>query len=158
MRIFIFSALAVFIIGCSPTEEVEWSTETLSITATGPLFEGSNTGTHGWKTDLTKAIDGLDDLKNLVEARLISIEIKPEDVDVLEDVTIQLAGEKTGMQKIAFMSAGGVVQVANQQENLASFFLDNHPTLVADFNMLDDWFDDYIIEAKLTFLFKINTN
>ncbi len=149
---------AALLVGCSPSEQLEWSTSKVTISAAGPLFEGSNTGTFDWSFDLVEEIEGLDNMENILEARLLSIELYPEDVDVLEDVTIQLAGEKTGMQKIAFMNSDGSVQVADKQENLASFFLDNYPTLVADFNLLDDWFDDYIIEAKLVFELKIKTN
>lgn len=151
-------SVAFVLASCSSSEELEWSTSSVTISAVGPLFEGSNTGTFEWSYDLVEEIDGLDNLEDILNARLVSIELTPDDVDVLEDVTIQLAGEKTGMQKIAFMNADGNVQVAEKQENLASFFLDNYPTLVADFNLLDDWYDDYNIEAKLVFLFNVKTN
>lgn len=155
MRHLIILSLAVSLFGCSSSEEVKWSTESLTVTAAGPLFEGSNTGTYEWDIDLTKAIEGLNDLSQLSEARLVDISVKAEDPDMVEDVTIQLAGEKSGMQKVAFMDGSGKIQVAEKQENLASFFQDKYPTVVADFNILDDWFDDFIFDVELTFTFKV---
>ncbi|MCH8546024.1 MAG: hypothetical protein LAT54_04770 [Cryomorphaceae bacterium] len=157
MRHLIILSLAVALFGCSTSEEVKWSTSTLTVTATGPLFEGSNTGTYEWDIDLTKAIDGIEDLSQLSEARLIEIKVSAEEPDMVEDVTIQLAGEKSGMQKVAFMDGSGKIQVAEKQENLASFFQDKYPTVVADFNLLDDWFDDFIFDVELTFTFKIKS-
>ncbi len=155
MRHLIILSLTILLFGCSSSEEVKWSTESLTVTASGPLFEGSNTGTYEWDIDLTKALEGLDDLSQLSEARLLDITVKAEDPDMVEDVTIQLAGEKSGMQKVAFMDGSGKIQVAEKQENLASFFQDKYPTIVADFNILDDWFDDFIFDVELTFTFKI---
>ncbi len=155
MRHLIILSLTILLFGCSSSEEVKWSTESLTVTASGPLFEGSNTGTYEWDIDLTKALEGLDDLSQLSEARLLDITVKAEDPDMVEDVTIQLAGEKSGMQKVAFMDGSGKIQVAEKQENLASFFQDKYPTVVADFNILDDWFDDFIFDVELTFTFKI---
>ena len=159
MRLFLFiSALITIFSACTSSQQMEWTTDKVSIVATGPLFEGANTGTFDWSFDLAAALEGLEKVEDLMEARLVSIELIPEAAEVLEDITIQLAGEQAGMQKVAFMDAAGNIQVAEKQENLASFFQDNYPTLVADFNLVEDWYDDYSIEARLTFSFKVRTN
>jgi hypothetical protein len=142
---------------CSNTEEVVFQTGTINILASGPLFEGSNTGTFDWNLIMEDYIAGISGAEDIKEARLQSVVLKSTHMNLISDLTLQMAGENTGMQKLAYMDGEGKIQVANKQKNLASFFSDNHRTIVADFNINDDWYDDFAIEAELIFTLQVST-
>ena len=143
--------------GCSNTEEVTLQTGTITIVATGPLFEGSNTGTYAWDLIVEDYISGISGAEDIKEARLQSVTLSSSNIDLVSDLTLQMAGEHTGMQKVAYMDSEGQIQVADKQKNLASFFSDNHRTIVADFNINDDWYDDFEIKAELVFTLQVST-
>ncbi|MCC5917930.1 MAG: hypothetical protein JJU02_11460 [Cryomorphaceae bacterium] len=152
MKKFFIAALGFILFqSCSPTEQVEFHSGTITLTAMGPLFEGSNTATFEWDIDMLKMVSGLEDVNDIKKARLTEITISIEDAALVENLTIQLASKNYGMQKVGFMDAVQNVQVADKQENLASFFQDEYPTVVADFNILEDYYDDFVIEAELMF-------
>ncbi len=149
--------LSLLLVGCTTTESAEIETSSLILTAEGPLFEGNNTATLEWSPD--NSFWGENKPENLKSAkvRLIDITLLSDDA-AIKDVTIQFAGEKTGMQKIAFMDANGSVNIADKQENLASFFQDNFATIVADFDLSEDYYDDLKIEVKIIFQMEFTTN
>jgi hypothetical protein len=152
MRILITILFAgFFVAACSTTETHTLETDFLVLTAEGPLFEGNNTATLDWKADDAFWGENLraEDIKS---AKVSAAKVEVESADGgIRDVTIQLAGQDLGMQKIAFFDEDGNVNLASKQENLASFFTDSYPTVVADFDLAEDFYDDLEIRVKLRF-------
>jgi hypothetical protein len=147
--------VGALLVSCSATETHTLDTDFLTLTAEGPLFEGNNTATLDWNVE-----DGFwgENLhpSMIKSAKVAALKVEVQSIDAgIRDITIQLAGQNLGMQKIAFFDESGSVNLASKQENLASFFTDSYPTIVADFDLTEDFYDDLEIRVKLRFEFEV---
>ena len=155
-------ALLLVAVACGTTEQVDYSADELTLTAEGPLYDGSNTATASWKADMT---DILGEGK-LAGARLKSVTItaaEPADLALISDITLQFAGKDVAMQKMAFLNplpdgANSVtLQVADDQKGLADFFALEEITVVADLNLKGEYEGNMTLKAKLDFTFDVSS-
>lgn len=155
-------ALLLVAVACGKTEKVDYKADEITLTAEGPLYDGSNTATATWKADMA---DILGEGK-LADARLTAVTItaaEPADLALISDITLQFAGKNVAMQKVAFLNplpdgANSVtLQVADDQKGLADFFALDEITVVADLNLKGEYEGNMTLKAKLDFSFDVSS-
>jgi len=130
------------------TETHTVNTSEILLSAEGPLFEGANTATASWEFNLAELVgrtgDGQIDVKN---ARITHVEIVLEEGDNLpgiENMVFEMTSRNTPMTRVGLyegrIAPGQPVElnVASQQEKLASAFEEGKITFVGDFDLLEE--------------------
>ncbi|MDP2187451.1 MAG: hypothetical protein Q8J69_02095 [Sphingobacteriaceae bacterium] len=149
-----------------PTESVERQTDTLLLTAEGPLYDGSNTATYTWPVDLNTLLGEGYTAADIAKARITGIRItavNPDNLSLINDITFQLAGSGVAMQKVGFLNplpanANSVdLVLADEQKGLEAFFGLKEITLVADLNLIQEFEDNLELHAQLTFNFDLKS-
>lgn len=156
-------ALTVLILtglaGCASKLTIqEIETPELLMSAEGPLFEGANSATATWEFDLGQIL-GNEDTK-VSSAKIIAVEVilrGSEDLPALEKMVFEVTSKNTPMTRIGLYE-GVIIEgqsftlnIANQQENLASVFADGKMTFVGDFDLKDQ---EYYQNLEFTLLVK----
>lgn len=137
--------LFLVFIGCtSDLKLVEIETPQLQLAAEGPLFEGANSATATWEFDLKEILGG--DQGEISKAKITSVEVVlkgSEDLPALEKMVFEVTSKNTPMTRVGLYEGeiiqgqGFVLNIAEQQENLASAFADGKMTFVGDFDLKD---------------------
>lgn len=151
--------------GCSAaTETIEVESPSLLLYAEGPLYDGSNTATAAWRINISEWLGQEYVAADIVSAKIVSISLEsrtPENFDLLNDISLQLAGPKVAMQKVGFLNpvpAGLgtlLLKVADNQKDLEEFFGLREITLVADLDLKEDFDDDLQFDAQLKLIFEV---
>jgi hypothetical protein len=95
--------------------------------------------------------------EQLSEVRIKSIQLSLSDsaAPVPNSFTVLLASPNTSMKECGFIQEESIkldnynVSLAKQQEFLEEILQDKMQTLVIDFDLNEEWFDDYTITASI---------
>tara|TARA_B100000676_G_C18063881_1_gene839600 strand:+ start:1127 stop:1633 length:507 start_codon:yes stop_codon:yes gene_type:complete len=149
-------ALSVFVLwGCGEPEPIKTDVQKLETIARGPLFEGVNTATVEF--DIQKILPNEVKKEQLSEVRIKSIQLALGDsaAPVPNSFTVLLASPNTSMKECGFIQEESIksndynVSLAKEQEFLEEILQDKMQTLVIDFDLKEDWFDDYTVTAVI---------
>ena len=155
-------ALSVLVLwGCGKSEPIQTDVQKLETIAVGPLFEGVNTATVEF--DIQKVLPKEVEKEQLSEVRIKSIQLSLLDsaAPVPNSFTVLLASPNTSMKECGFIQEESIkmnnynVSLAGEQEFLVEILQDKMQTLVIDFDLKEDWFDDYKITATINWELKI---
>ena len=137
-------------------------TQQVEFTSEGPLFEGVNTGTFDFNFQ-----DVLPDGKQketVKDALLKSVKLIVDTTNSPEpsSFTLSLASPNTSMKEFGFLndvklnSEGKYeIQLAEDQDFLSEVLQDISQTIVVDFNIGEDWYDNYFISAEIDWEIKL---
>lgn len=149
-------ALSVLVLwGCGKSEPIQTDVQKLETIAVGPLFEGINTATVEF--DIQKVLPKEVKKEQLSEVRIKSIQLGLVDsaAPVPNSFTVLLASPNTSMKECGFIQEESIkmnnynVSLAGEQEFLVEILQDKMQTLVIDFDLKEDWFDDYTVTATI---------
>ena len=152
---------------CSPDADMskEFTINTV-LTASGPLFEGSNTFQSEISSNISNFIKQNKISKDqIVDVTLVSASASPEsseNLDLFESISLQVFSDNFPMQNIAF--ANNMKQnlkkvdlkIADLQEKLKSILFENKTYVIADATIKEDYDDDLNLGIEL--VFSINYN
>ena len=157
-----FLVLSVLILwGCGKSESIKTDLQKLETIALGPLFEGVNTATVEF--DIQKMLPKEVKKEQISEVRIKSIQLGLGDssAPVPNSFTVLLASPNTSMKECGFIKEEAIkmnnlnVSLAEDQEFLVEILQDKMQTLVIDFNLEAEWFDDLTVNADIDWELKI---
>lgn len=149
-------ALTAFVLwGCGKSEPIQTDVQKLETIAVGPLFEGINTATVEF--DIQNILPKEVKKEQLSEVRIKSIQLSLSDsaAPVPNSFTVLLASPNTSMKECGFIQEESIkldnynVSLAKEQEFLEEILQDKMQTIVIDFDLNEEWFDDYTITASI---------
>jgi hypothetical protein len=157
-----FLVLSVLVLwGCGKSEPIQTDVQKLETIAVGPLFEGINTATVEF--DIQKILPNEVKKEQLTEVRIKSIHLSfvNKEAPVPNSFTVLLASPNTSMKECGFIKEESIkmnnykVSLAEEQEFLIEILQDKMQTLVIDFNLDGDWYDDLSVNAAIDWELKI---
>ena len=154
-KIQLLALAALVLSGCGKPELIQTDVQKLETIALGPLFEGVNTATVEF--DIQKVLPKEVKKEQLSDVRIKSIQLSLSDsaAPVPNSFTVLLASPNTSMKECGFIQEESIkmnnynVSLAKEQEFLEEILQDKMQTLVIDFDLKDDWFDDYTVTAAI---------
>ena len=155
-------ALSILVLwGCGKSEPIQTDVQKLETIAVGPLFEGVNTATVEF--DIQKILPTDVKKEQLTEVRIKSIQLSLVNTEapVPNSFTVLLASPNTSMKECGFLKEEAIkinnykVSLAEEQEFLVEILQDKMQTLVIDFNLEGDWYDDLSVTAAIDWELKI---
>lgn len=157
---------ALFFVACGSSEVCSFTTEEVSMLASGPLMEGSNTAQGEYQPALEKWLQSKGaSMADVREAKLVKASlVLPDSMNssLISEITLHLAAEKADMQKVGVLNpvpegqTGLVLQTAQEQKKIADFLRQPSMTFVADINVKKDTMPD--LHLKGIFEFQITLN
>ncbi len=171
MKLFPLSifGLVVFLLLSSCSSKADTSKEfTINtvLTASGPLFEGSNTFQSEISANISDFIKKNKITKDqIVNITLVSASASPEsseNLDLFESISLQVFSDNFPMQNIAFANNMKKnlkkvdLKVADLQEKLKSILFEDKTYVIADATINEDYDDDLNLGIEL--VFSINYN
>ena len=165
MKYFFKTNLLVLVVivfwGCGESEPIQTDVQKLETIAVGPLFEGVNTATVEF--DFQKILPTGVKKEQLTEVRIKSIQLSLVNTEAPtpNSFTVLLASPNTSMKECGFLKEESIkinnykVSLAEEQEFLVEILQDKMQTLVIDFNLEGDWYDDLSITAAIDWELKI---
>lgn len=152
--------LVAFITGCSPEADSskEFVIDTV-LTASGPLFEGSNTCQAEISSNIAEYIKTNDITKEqIVDVTLTSAtaDLDTSNMNLVESINLQVFSDNHPMQNVAFgkVTEGAdkvELEAAAVQEKLKDILFDGKSYIVADATINEDLDDDLNLNMKLVF-------
>jgi hypothetical protein len=156
------AALTILISSCSKGREIIFTTDEITMTASGPIMEGSNTATAEINLQLSDFLQkNATSLAELAAVKLSKATFMlPDTVDtaLMSEVTLQLAADNAAMQKVAVLNPvpeGKKIfdlQVAQEQKDLEKTMKQDKVTFVADFNAKKEIESDLVFKGKFEFI------
>ncbi len=157
--------LLCFCVACTESQTITFKTAPITLVASGPLFEGSNTAQGDFSPNIAAFLQqqGLAP-SSLQNATLQKVSLVLPDslhADLVSEITLQLAADQVDMQKVAVLNpvpAGQTqltLSVAQEQKKIADLLQQNKMLLVADVNLKKDLEADWQATAVLEFLLTI---
>jgi hypothetical protein len=154
-KIQLIALTALVLCGCGKSEPIQTDVQKLETIAVGPLFEGINTATVEF--DIQNILPKEVKKEQLSEVRIKSIQLSLSDsaAPVPNSFTVLLASPNTSMKECGFIQEESIkldnynVSLAKEQEFLEEILQDKMQTLVIDFDLNEEWFDDYTITASI---------
>jgi hypothetical protein len=147
---------------CSPKADSsqEFTINTV-LTASGPLFEGSNT----FQSEISSNIADFIKQNNLTEEQIVDIAlvsasaspVSSENLDLFESISLQISSDNFPMQNVAI--ANNIPQnlkkadfkIADSQKNLKSILFESKTYVIADATIKEDFDDDLNIGIEMIF-------
>lgn len=166
MKTTLFAVLAAFMVAttaCSNTETVTLDSGEITLTAEGPLYDGSNTASADWTADLSALNVAAVDIQS---ARVKSITVtteNPEDMALIQDITFQFAGKDVSMQQVGFLNpvpeaaSELTLQIAEEQNDIVQFFKLPNMTWVSDVNLKAEKEDNLRLKVRLNFELEVKS-
>ncbi len=141
--------------GCGKSEPIQTDVQKLETIAVGPLFEGVNTATVEF--DIQNILPKEVKKEQLSDVRIKSIHLSLADSDapVPNSFTVLLASPNTSMKECGFIQEESIkmnnynVSLAEEQDFLLEILQDKMQTLVIDFDLEGEYFDDYAVTAAI---------
>ena len=154
-KIQLIALTALVLWGCGKSESIQTDVQKLETIAVGPLFEGINTATVEF--DIQNILPKEVKKEQLSEVRIKSIQLSLSDsaAPFPNSFTVLLASPNTSMKECGFILEESIkmnnynVSLAKEQEFLEEILQDKMQTLVIDFDLNEEWFDDYTITASI---------
>lgn len=157
--IFCFAMLSLMA-ACSPeaNNSKEFTINTV-LTASGPLFEGSNTCQAEISSNIAEYIKENNITKEqIVDVTLTSASaaIDTSNLNLVESINLQVFSDNFPMQNVAFAnvkegSENVDLEVADVQEQLKSILFDGKSYIIADATIKEDLDDNLNLNMKLVF-------
>jgi hypothetical protein len=145
---------------CSPKADSskEFTIETV-LTASGPLFEGSNTCQAEISSNIAEYVKENNISKDqIVDVTLTSATatIDTSNLNLIESINLQVFSDNFPMQNIAFANVAenseiAELETAAEQEKLKDILFDGKSYIVADATIKEDLDDDLDLEMKMIF-------
>jgi hypothetical protein len=142
--------------GSSITENLE--TPLLQMSAEGPLYGGANSATATWEFNLKEILAS--EAGDISEAKITSVQVTlkaSDNLPALEKMVFEVTSKNTPMTRIGLYE-GTIMKdqifdlnIASEQENLASAFSDGKMTFVGDFDLMDEEYPgniEFILKVK----------
>ncbi|MBT6234935.1 MAG: hypothetical protein HOI49_02435 [Bacteroidetes bacterium] len=159
LTILCFGLLSMMV-SCSPeaNNSKEFSIDTV-LTASGPLFEGSNTCQAEISSNIAEYIkeNGISK-EQIVDITLKSAaaSIDTSNLNLVESINLQVFSDNFPMQNVAFANVeegSQIVQleVADVQEQLKAILFDGKSYIIADATIKEDLDDDLNLPMNLNF-------
>jgi hypothetical protein len=154
-------SLFSLIVSCSPEANTskEFTINT-TLTASGPLFEGSNT----CQAEISSNIADFIKENNISKEEIVDITlssasatIDSTNLNLLESINLQVFSDNFPMQNVAFANLSSEnqlkveLEVADVQEKLKSILFDGKSYIVADVTIKEDLDDDLNVNMELVF-------
>jgi hypothetical protein len=145
---------------CSPKADSskEFTIETV-LSASGPLFEGSNTCQAEISSNIAEYVKENNISKDqIVDVTLTSATatIDTSNLNLIESINLQVFSDNFPMQNIAFANVAenseiAELETAAEQEKLKDILFDGKSYIVADATIKEDLDDDLDLEMKMIF-------
>jgi hypothetical protein len=159
--------IILMVSSCGKVSTLEYKTAPITLTAEGPLFEGSNTAQGTFSGAELESFLGKSGYSGaaIKSARLVSAQIFTEsdtlNLDNISGITLQLAAPNVDMQQLAVLNPvpSGIsnvsLQVAAEQEKIISLLRQPDLTCVADINLKQDYEANLALKCLLIFEVKV---
>jgi len=148
-----FLLLLLLLSSCGTVTTLDVPNQKISVKAIGPLFEGVNTATANFKfKDLLPENTKLSDIHS---AKIEAFKLLPstEDFPANKGFTALLAAPNYSMQEFGFSNALKTdklnFKLAEDQAFLKNILKDSSQTLVIDFTLNEDLYDNLEFEAEI---------
>ena len=149
------------LVACAPEANTskEFTINTV-LTASGPLFEGSNTCQAEISSNIAEYIKANDITKEqIVDVTLTaaSAALDSTSAALVESINLQVFSDNFPMQNVAFANVGAEhpesvdLEVADVQEQLKAILFDGKSYIIADATIKEDLDDDLNLDMKLVF-------
>jgi hypothetical protein len=153
-------SLLSLIVACSPeaNNSKEFTINNV-LTASGPLFEGSNTCQAEISSNIAEYIkeNGITK-EQIVDVTLTSASatIDTSNLNILESINLQVFSDNFPMQNVAFANVGDNndkvdLEVADVQEQLKAILFEGKSYIIADATIKEDLDDDLNLNMELVF-------
>jgi hypothetical protein len=164
--LYFFVSCTLFLTACAKTEVITFTTGEVNLVASGPLMEGSNTAQGEYQPALEQWLKSNGaKLSDVRDAKLVKASLMlPDSMNssLLSEITLHLAAEKVDMQKTCVLNpvpesqTSLVLQIAQDQKNIADFLRQPNMTFVADINVKKDTMPDMHLKGMFEFQITIN--
>lgn len=153
--------LLSMMVACSPEANTskEFTINTV-LTASGPLFEGSNTCQAEISSNIAEYIKE----NNITKEQIVDITLTgasaaldSANASLLESINLQVSSDNFPMQNVAFANVGDEnaasvdLEVADVQEQLKAILFDGKSYIIADATIKEDLDDDLDLNMQLVF-------
>lgn len=161
-KILAASFVVTLLMACGELESIKTEPQNITLEAVGPLFEGINTATFDFNFQ-----DVLPDGKtkeSLGDVLFKSVKLKVDtgEFPAPTSFTLSIASPNTSMKEFGFLNdvkldenGQYLIQLTNEQEFLIKALKDKSQTLVVDFNLTEDWYDNYTVTAEIDWDIKL---
>jgi len=145
--------LVLLLLSCGTVTTLEVPNQKISVKAVGPLFEGVNTATANF--NFKDLLPQNTDLKSIHSAKIQEFKLVPivDEFPENKGFTALLASPNSSMQEFGFSSAlktdESNFKLAENQEFLIEILKDSSQTLVIDFTLTEDLYDNLEFEAEI---------
>lgn len=156
-------SIVTLMVACTPeaTDSKEFTISTV-LSASGPLFEGSNTCQAEISSNIAEYIKANNITKEeIVDVTLTyaSATLDTSSLNLLESINLQVFSDNFPMQNVAFGNVDGStenvdLEVADVQEQLKPILFDGKSYIIADATIKEDLDDD--LNLNMTLVFSIN--
>lgn len=152
-RLSSFLIVLFFFSSCGTITTLEIPNQKITVKATGPLFEGVNTAIANF--NFKDLLPENTDLKDIHSAKIQDFKLVPIGDEFPENkgFTALLASPNSSMQEFGFSSAlktdESNFKLAENQEFLIEILKDSSQTLVIDFTLTEDLYDNLEFEAEI---------
>lgn len=144
----LLALLPILFMSCTASEKKSVVVEDLNLITQGPLFEGVNTAT----LNLNWTGFDLEEQKSYTvkSAKIQKIVLKPQVNISVNSYTILVTSKHSEMQKIGYFTGelaadGTEIILAEDQQKLTKIFQEEDITFVIDFDLTEDYFEDWHI-------------
>lgn len=140
------------IMACSGGDKITVENAQLNALASGPLYEGINTATG--TLDISAFLPQNTTVNQIQHAKVQSLKIVSKESPNIKSLTLLLTSSSISMQKIAFLDEINwkdgeiILNIAQEQEKLDEILKDKSATIVVDFDLAEDWENDWEFECK----------
>lgn len=152
--------LLSLVVACSPeaNNSKEFTIDTV-LTASGPLFEGSNTCQAEISSNIAEYIKE----NNITKEQIVDVTLKSATAGIdsgyfnlIESINLQVFSDNFPMQNVAFTNVAENaekvgLEVADVQEKLKSILFDGKSYIIADATIKEDLDDDLNLNMELVF-------
>lgn len=163
LKVSILCLSLLFLVGSCSSEannSKEFTVSTI-LTASGPLFEGSNT----FQAEISSNISDYIKENEIKEEEIVDITLKSasatlesyENLNLMQSISLQVFSDNFPMQNIAFANdmednmQKVDLKVADLQEELKSILFEDKCYIIADGNIKEDIDDDLNLGMELVF-------
>lgn len=144
--------ISILFLSCTTeTESFIVKTPPLNLQASGPFFAGSNTLSATWEYSIEELIPEMNDKTVVENVRVNTIKIVPKSdlsYPQIGQVVMQIKSENKNLSRIGLLESNFKINQSNNlkvwqiQDNLHKAIIDEKVVFLADFEMLDNKFDD----------------
>ncbi len=158
----LFVVFALIFVSCSSTESFDTKVQKIDLVAVGPLFEGVNTAVVDFDFQEVLPEGKMKSQLDEVVLKSVKLFIDTATLPFPNSFTLSLASPNTSMKECGFLNEPKSnnkgkfeIRLATEQDFLSEILQDKKQTLVVDFNLAEDWYDDYSIIAELDWEVKL---